>query len=78
MGLSLIFITHDFGIVAKMCDRVAVRSTRRHRSWPMATRSPVIYTEGALVSAKSKIILWRAWQIEGDEQRAVELRESLR
>ena len=23
-GLSLIFITHDFGIVAKMCDRVAV------------------------------------------------------
>jgi oligopeptide/dipeptide ABC transporter ATP-binding protein len=24
MGLSLIFITHDFGIVAKMCDRVAV------------------------------------------------------
>lgn len=24
LGLSLIFITHDFGIVAKMCDRVAV------------------------------------------------------
>ena len=24
MGLSLIFITHDFGIVAKICDRVAV------------------------------------------------------
>jgi oligopeptide/dipeptide ABC transporter ATP-binding protein len=24
MGLALIFITHDFGIVAKMCDRVAV------------------------------------------------------
>ena len=23
-GVSLIFITHDFGIVAKMCDRVAV------------------------------------------------------
>ena len=23
-GMSLIFITHDFGIVAKMCDRVAV------------------------------------------------------
>jgi oligopeptide/dipeptide ABC transporter ATP-binding protein len=23
-GLSLIFITHDFGIVAKMCDRVLV------------------------------------------------------
>jgi oligopeptide/dipeptide ABC transporter ATP-binding protein len=23
-GLSLIFITHDFGIVAKVCDRVAV------------------------------------------------------
>jgi ABC-type dipeptide/oligopeptide/nickel transport system ATPase component len=23
-GLSLIFITHDFGIVAKMCDRVMV------------------------------------------------------
>ena len=23
-GLSLIFITHDFGIVAKMCDRVIV------------------------------------------------------
>ena len=23
-GLSIIFITHDFGIVAKMCDRVAV------------------------------------------------------
>lgn len=23
-GLSMIFITHDFGIVAKMCDRVAV------------------------------------------------------
>jgi oligopeptide/dipeptide ABC transporter ATP-binding protein len=24
MGLAMIFITHDFGIVAKMCDRVAV------------------------------------------------------
>jgi oligopeptide/dipeptide ABC transporter ATP-binding protein len=24
MGLALIFITHDFGIVARMCDRVAV------------------------------------------------------
>ena len=24
VGLSIIFITHDFGIVAKMCDRVAV------------------------------------------------------
>ena len=24
LGLSLIFVTHDFGIVAKMCDRVAV------------------------------------------------------
>ncbi|MGH2376332.1 MAG: ABC transporter ATP-binding protein [bacterium] len=24
LGLALIFITHDFGIVAKMCDRVAV------------------------------------------------------
>jgi oligopeptide/dipeptide ABC transporter ATP-binding protein len=24
LGLSLIFITHDFGVVAKMCDRVAV------------------------------------------------------
>ena len=23
-GMSIIFITHDFGIVAKMCDRVAV------------------------------------------------------
>ena len=24
LGVSLIFITHDFGIVARMCDRVAV------------------------------------------------------
>lgn len=24
VGLSIVFITHDFGIVAKMCDRVAV------------------------------------------------------
>jgi oligopeptide/dipeptide ABC transporter ATP-binding protein len=24
LDLSLIFVTHDFGIVAKMCDRVAV------------------------------------------------------
>jgi oligopeptide/dipeptide ABC transporter ATP-binding protein len=24
LGLSLIFITHDFGVVAKLCDRVAV------------------------------------------------------
>ena len=23
-GVGIIFITHDFGIVAKMCDRVAV------------------------------------------------------
>ena len=23
-GMAIIFITHDFGIVAKMCDRVAV------------------------------------------------------
>jgi oligopeptide/dipeptide ABC transporter ATP-binding protein len=24
MGLAMLFITHDFGIVARMCDRVAV------------------------------------------------------
>ena len=23
-GVAIVFITHDFGIVAKMCDRVAV------------------------------------------------------
>ena len=29
-NLSLIFITHDFGIVAKMCDRVVVMYAGRH------------------------------------------------
>jgi oligopeptide/dipeptide ABC transporter ATP-binding protein len=29
-NLALIFITHDFGIVAKMCDRVVVMYAGRH------------------------------------------------
>ena len=29
-GMAIIFITHDFGIVARMCDRVAVMSAGRN------------------------------------------------
>ena len=36
-GLSIIFITHDFGIVAKMCDRVMVNVRwPRCRDWASA------------------------------------------
>ena len=30
-NLSILFITHDFGIVARMCDRVAVMYARADR-----------------------------------------------
>ena len=48
-NLALIFITHDFGIVAKMCDRVMVMYAGRvggerpgagHLQPPVASRTP--------------------------------------
>jgi len=69
-GLSLIFITHDFGIVAKMCDQVAVmyagkiveqgpvRDIFNHPSHP--------YTEALLASvAKMDEDVDRLYAIEG-------------
>ncbi len=69
-GLALIFITHDFGIVAKMCDRVAVmyagrivemgdvRDIFNHPSHP--------YTEALLSSVpKMEEDVDRLYSIEG-------------
>ncbi len=69
-GVSLIFITHDFGIVAKMCDRVAVmyagkiveegdvRAIFNHPSHP--------YTEALLASVpKMEEDVERLYAIEG-------------
>ncbi len=69
-GVSLIFITHDFGIVAKMCDRVAVmyagkiveegdvRAIFNHPSHP--------YTEALLASVpKMEEDVERLYSIEG-------------
>jgi oligopeptide/dipeptide ABC transporter ATP-binding protein len=69
-GLSIIFITHDFGIVAKMCDRVmvmyagrpvetgSVRDIFNHPSHP--------YTEALLNSVpKLEERVGRLYSIEG-------------
>lgn len=69
-GVSLIFITHDFGIVAKMCDRVAVmyagkiveegdmRAIFNHPSHP--------YTEALLASVpRMEEDVERLYSIEG-------------
>ena len=54
MGLGMLFITHDFGIVARMCDRVAVMYAGRivesgpTRALFRAPRHP--YTEALMAS----------------------------
>jgi oligopeptide/dipeptide ABC transporter ATP-binding protein len=69
-GLAMIFITHNIGIVAKMCDRVAVMYAGR-----LVERAPVRtifnqpahpYTE-ALLNAMPKLTdrSERLWSIEG-------------
>ena len=68
--LSLIFITHDFGIVAKMCDRVAVMYAGRiveHGSVRDIFNNPSHpYTEALLASVpKMEEDVDRLYSIEG-------------
>ncbi len=69
-NLSIIFITHDFGIVAKMCDRVAVMYAGRiveHGSVRDIFNNPSHpYTEALLASVpKMDQIVDRLYSIEG-------------
>ena len=69
-GLSLIFITHDFGIVAKMCDQVAVMYAGRiveHGSVRDIFNNPSHpYTEALLASVpKMDRDVERLFSIEG-------------
>ena len=68
--LSLIFITHDFGIVAKMCDRVAVMYAGRiveHGSVRDIFNNPSHpYTEALLASVpRMDRVVDRLFSIEG-------------
>ena len=68
--LSIIFITHDFGIVAKMCDRVAVMYAGRiveHGSVRDIFNNPSHpYTEALLASVpKMDGVVDRLFSIEG-------------
>jgi oligopeptide/dipeptide ABC transporter ATP-binding protein len=53
-GVAILFITHDFGIVAKMCDRVAVmyagRIVETAPTWELFDRPAHPYTEALLRS----------------------------
>jgi len=69
-NLSIIFITHDFGIVAKMCDRVAVMYAGRiveHGSVRDIFNNPSHpYTEALLASVpKMDQVVERLYSIEG-------------
>jgi oligopeptide/dipeptide ABC transporter ATP-binding protein len=69
-GLAMIFITHNIGIVAKMCDKVAVmyagRLVERAPVRPMFNQPAHPYTE-ALLNAMPKLTdkTERLWSIEG-------------
>lgn len=68
--LSLIFITHDFGIVAKMCDRVAVmyagRIVEQGTVRDIFNRPSHPYTEALLASVpKMEEDVDRLYSIEG-------------
>ncbi len=68
--LSIIFITHDFGIVAKMCDRVAVMYAGRiveHGSVRDIFNNPSHpYTEALLASVpRMDRVVDRLFSIEG-------------
>ena len=68
--LSLIFITHDFGIVAKMCDRVAVmyagRIVEQGSVRDIFNRPSHPYTEALLASVpKMEEDVERLYSIEG-------------
>jgi oligopeptide/dipeptide ABC transporter ATP-binding protein len=69
-GLAMIFITHNIGIVAKMCDKVAVmyagRLVERAPVRPMFNQPAHPYTE-ALLNAMPKLTdkAERLWSIEG-------------
>jgi oligopeptide/dipeptide ABC transporter ATP-binding protein len=68
--LSIIFITHDFGIVAKMCDRVAVMYAGRiveHGSVRDIFNNPSHpYTEALLASVpRMDRVVDRLYSIEG-------------
>ena len=75
-NLALIFITHDFGIVAKMCDRVVVMYAGRHvESGPVReifNHPSHPYTQALLRSVPSMDEdIERLYSIEGPAARAV-------
>lgn len=82
-GLSIIFITHDFGIVARMCDRVAVMYAGRiveEGSVRAIFNNPAHpYTE-ALIGSVPKIEerTDRLFQIEGQPPALYDLPEGCR
>lgn len=53
-GVAILFITHDFGVVAKMCDRVAVmyagKVVETAPTWELFDRPAHPYTEALLKS----------------------------
>lgn len=54
LGMSMVFITHDFGVVAKMCDRVCVLYAGRIvETAPVKTifRNPAHWYSAALISS---------------------------
>ena len=69
-GMSMIFITHDFGIVAKMCDRVAVmyagKVVEQGSVRDIFNRPSHPYTEALLASVpKMEEDVDRLYSIEG-------------
>jgi oligopeptide/dipeptide ABC transporter ATP-binding protein len=82
-NLALIFITHDFGIVAKMCDRVVVMYAGRHvESGPVRdifNKPSHPYTQALLRSVPSmKEDVERLYSIEGQPPALWDLPEGCR
>jgi oligopeptide/dipeptide ABC transporter ATP-binding protein len=82
-NLALIFITHDFGIVAKMCDRVVVMYAGRHvESGPVReifNKPSHPYTQALLRSVPSmEEDIERLYSIEGQPPALWDLPEGCR
>jgi peptide/nickel transport system ATP-binding protein len=70
LGLAVLFITHDLGVVASLCQRVAVMYAGQiveHATVQEAFRSPGHpYTQGLLkATPRPDLVAHRLWTIEG-------------